>query len=83
MPAKLIEDDYDTQLASVYNLGNHTCSLQLDMMKCNQVLMKRLQEKNPTGSAKEVGLREIGLLMNRGRWILLLMKLKTGLTIEL
>ena len=56
---KLIEYDYDTQLASVYHLGNHTCSLQLDTMKCNQVLMKRLQ-KNPTGSAKEVGLRKIG-----------------------
>ena len=63
---KLIEYDYDTQLASVYHLGNHTCSLQLDQIKRNQVLMKRLQEKNPTGSAKEVGLREIGLLIESG-----------------
>ena len=29
-------------------------------------MMKRLQEKNPTGSAKEVGLREIGLLIELG-----------------
>ena len=57
---KLIEYDYHTQLATVYHLGNHTCSLQLDQMKRNQILMKRLQEKNPTGSAKEVSLREIG-----------------------
>ena len=35
-------------------------------MKRNQVLMKQLQEKNPTGSAKEVGLREIGLLIESG-----------------
>ena len=27
---KLIEYDYHTQLATVYHLGNHTCSLQLD-----------------------------------------------------
>ena len=45
--------------------------------------MKRLQERNPTGSAKEVGLREIGLLIELGEMILLLLKLKTGLTIEL
>ena len=63
---KLIEYDYDTQLASVYHLGNHTCSLQLDTMKRNQVLMKRLQEKNPTGSAKEVGLCKMGLLIESG-----------------
>ena len=63
---KLIEYDYDTQLASVYHLGNHTCSLQLDQIKRNQVLMKRLQEKNPTGSAKEVSLCEIGLLIESG-----------------
>ena len=63
---KLIEYDYHMQLATVYHLGNHTCSLQLDQIKCNQILMKRLQEKNPTGSAKEVGLREIGLLIESG-----------------
>ena len=32
---KLIEYDYDTQLASVYHLENHTCSLQLDQIKRN------------------------------------------------
>ena len=63
---KLIEYDYNTYFATVYHLGNHTCSLQLDQIKHNQVLMKRLQEKNPTGSAKEVGLREIGLLIESG-----------------
>ena len=63
---KLIEYDYHTQLATVYHLGNHTCSLQLDQMKRNQILMKRLQEKNPTGSAKEVSLREIGLHIESG-----------------
>ena len=63
---KLIEYDYKTHLATVYHLGNHTCSLQLDQIKHNQVMMKRLQEKNPTGSAKEVGLREIGLLIESG-----------------
>ena len=63
---KLIEYDYDTQLALVYHLGNHTCSLQLDQIKRNQVLMKRLQEKNPTGSAKEVALCKIGLLIESG-----------------
>ena len=63
---KLIEYDYNTHFATIYHLGNHTCSLQLDQMKRNQVLMKRLQEKNPTGSAKEVGLREIGLLIESG-----------------
>ena len=63
---KLIEFDYETHFATVYYLGNHTCSLQLDQIKHNQVLMKRLQEKNPTGSAKEVGLREIGLLIESG-----------------
>ena len=63
---KLIENDYHTQLATVYHLGNHTCSLQLDQIERNQVLMKRLQEKNPTGSAKEVGLHEIGLLIESG-----------------
>ena len=62
---KLIEYDYHTQLATVYHLGNHTCSLQLDQIKRNQILMKRLQ-KNPTGSAKEVSLREIGLLIESG-----------------
>ena len=40
--------------------------MQLDQIKRNQVLMKRLQEKNPTGSAKEVGLCEIGLLIESG-----------------
>ena len=63
---KLIEYDYHTQLATVYHLGNHTYSLQLDQIKCYQILMKRLQEKNPTGSAKEVGLHEIGLLIESG-----------------
>ena len=63
---KLIEYDHKTHLATVYHLGNHTCSLQLDQIKRNQVLMKRLQEKNPTGSAKEVGLHEIGLLIESG-----------------
>ena len=63
---KLIEFDYETHFATVYHLGNHTCSLQLDQIKHNQVLMKRLQEKNPTGSAKEVGLCEIGLLIESG-----------------
>ena len=63
---KLIEYDYHMQLATVYHLGNHTCSLQLDQIKRNQILMKRLQEKNPTGSAKEVGLHEIGLLIESG-----------------
>ena len=63
---KLIEYDYHTQLATVYHRGNHTCSLQLDQIKRNQILMKRLQEKNPTGSAKEVGLCEIGLLIESG-----------------
>ena len=63
---KLIEYDYKTHFATVYHLGNHTCSLQLDQIKRYQILMKRLQEKNPTGSAKEVGLREIGLLIELG-----------------
>ena len=63
---KLIEYDNKTQPATVYHLGNHTCSLQLDQIKHNQVMMKRLQEKNPTGSAKEVGLCEIGLLIELG-----------------
>ena len=63
---KLIEYDCETHFATVYHLGNHTCSLQLDQIKHNQVLMKSLQEKNPTGSAKEVGLCEIGLLIELG-----------------
>ena len=63
---KLIEYDYETQLATVYHLENHTCSLQLDQNKHNQILKKRLQETNPTGSAKEVGLCEIGLLIESG-----------------
>ena len=63
---KLIEYDYETHLATVYHLGNHTCSLQLDQIKRNQVMMKRLQEKNPTGSAKEVGSHEIGLMIELG-----------------
>ena len=63
---KLIEYDYETHLATVYHLGNHTCSLQLDQNKHNQILMKRLQETNPTGSTKEVGLHEIGLLIESG-----------------
>ena len=63
---KLIEYDYETQLATVYHLGNHTCSLQLDQNKHNQILKKRLQETNPTGSAKEVSLHEIGLLIESG-----------------
>ena len=63
---KLIEYDYKTHHATVYHLGNHTCSSQLDQIKHNQVMMKRLQEKNPIGSAKEVGLCEIGLLIELG-----------------
>ena len=53
-------------MATVYHLGDHHCSLQVDHAKRSRILKKRLEERNPTGSAKEVGLREVGLLIESG-----------------
>ena len=53
-------------MATVYHLGDHRCSLQVDHAKRSRILKKRLEERNPTGSAKEVGLREVGLLIESG-----------------
>ena len=53
-------------MATVYHLGHHRCSLQVDHAKRSRILKKRLEERNPTGSAKEVGLREVGLLIESG-----------------
>ena len=53
-------------MATVYHLGDHRCSLQVDHAKRSWILKKRLEERNPTGSAKEVGLREVGLLIESG-----------------
>ena len=63
---KVIEYDYGTHMATVYYLGDHRCSLQVDHAKCSQILKKCLEDRNPTGSAKEVGLREVGLLIESG-----------------
>ena len=63
---KVIEYDYGTHMATVYHLGDHRCSLQVDHAKCSRILKKRLEERNPTGSAKEVGLREVALLIESG-----------------
>ena len=63
---KVIEYDYGTHMATVYHLGDHRCSLQVDHAKRSRILKKRLEERNPTGSAKEVGLREVGLLIESG-----------------
>ena len=63
---KVIEYDYGTHMATVYHLGDHRCSLQVDHAKRSRILKKPLEERNPTGSAKEVGLREVGLLIESG-----------------
>ena len=63
---KLIEYDYSTKIATVYHLGTHKCCLRLS--KHNPV------EHNPslqvpqtiTGSAKQVGLRQIISLIDAG-----------------
>ena len=57
-------------MATVYHLDDHNCSLQPNHAKHNQILKKRLEERNPTGSTKEVGLHEVGLLIESGKMYL-------------
>ena len=64
---KLIEFDYVTEVATVYHLGYHSCSVQVDIAKRNLLLKRRLQETKTTGSAKEIGLHEVSSLIESGR----------------
>ena len=63
---KLIEYDYSTKIATVYHLGTHKCCVRLS--KNNPVAqIPPLQiSQTLTGSAKQVGLRQIISLIDSG-----------------
>ena len=62
---KLIEYDYSTKVATVYHLGNHKCWPQLSNRNSSghgQLVIPQ----GVTGSAKQVGLRQIVKLIDAG-----------------
>ena len=76
---KLVEYDYSTRVATVYHLGTHKCWPQLSKRKSTRFEFPTVIHKQPTGSAKEVGLRQIVRLIDEGDiWMWLRKKLRSG-----
>ena len=63
---KLIEYDYSSRIASVYHIGNHKCWPQLSNRKYSAHEQPFVIPQGVTGSAKQVGLRQIVRLIDDG-----------------
>ena len=63
---KLVEYDYSTQIATVYHLDTHKCWPQLSTRKTMRFEHPTVIPQQVTGSAKEVGLRQIVRLIDEG-----------------
>ena len=63
---KLIEYDYSSRIASVYHLGNHKCWPQLSNRNYSAHEQPFVIPHGVTGSAKQVGLRQIVRLIDDG-----------------
>ena len=62
----MVEYDYEDEIVTVYRLGEHTCTIQLDHTKRNSIVRQRLKDKRITGKAKDIGLHEVGVLIESG-----------------
>ena len=63
---KLVKYDEILGVATVYHIGDHKCSLQLDINKRNLLIKKRIQERNLLGPAKQLSIQEIAKFIEAG-----------------
>ena len=63
----MVEFNDATNIVTVYHIGHHKCSLQVDTQCRNSLIKSRIQDRQLTGPAKEVSLLEIVWFIEKGK----------------
>ena len=79
-PRKLWSYDHFKRIATVYHLGRHTCTTQLDTKTRNEKIKLAVADRNLRGPAKQVGIEQISQFVEEGTSKVLRWKRKIGLT---